>query len=69
MENKNMKNKLEAYKKELELASSNLSHSDFIKVYQQNKTKSKDLNEIVNRLKDSNAKILGCVLNEDLKIK
>lgn len=39
MENKNMKNKLEAYKKEL--ASSNLSHSDFIKVYQQNKTKSK----------------------------
>ena len=33
--------KLEAYKKELELASSNLSHSDFIKVYQQNKTKSK----------------------------
>ena len=41
MENKNMKNKLEAYKKELELASSNLSHSDFIKVYQQNKTKSK----------------------------
>lgn len=41
MENKNMKNKLEAYKKELELASSNLSHSDFIKVYQQNRTKSK----------------------------
>lgn len=34
-----------------------------------NKTKSKDLNEIVNRLKDSNAKILGCVLNEDFKIK
>ena len=28
MENKNMKNKLEAYKKELELDSSNLSHSE-----------------------------------------